>query len=77
MSIARLPVIKEWLESWLLLARNSTFVLASGLVDMVFFIAYGFLTAPVFDKLAEHVIVIREGRGRGESAGHQDQTRRQ
>lgn len=58
MSIARMPVIREWLESWMLLVRNTTFVLASGLVDVVFFIAYGFLTAPVFDKLAEHVIVI-------------------
>lgn len=58
MSIARMPVIKEWLESWMLLGRNTTFVLASGLVDIVFFIAYGFLTAPVFDKLTEHVIVI-------------------
>lgn len=58
MDLAQLPVTKEWWQSWLMLARNKGVALASGLVDVVFFLAFGFLTAPVYDKLTEHVIII-------------------
>lgn len=58
MNLARLPVIREWVLSWLILGRNKLYVLASSLVDLIFFIAFGFMTGPVYDKLTEHVIII-------------------
>lgn len=58
MGLAALPFIREWILSWAALARNKGYALASALVDALFFIAFGFLTGPVFAKLTEHVIII-------------------
>ncbi len=58
MDFTRFLVIREWLHAWRTLFQNKGFALASGLVDLVFFLAFGFVTAPVFDKLTEHVIII-------------------
>lgn len=58
MSFVKLPFIAEWLTAWALLWRNKGVAIASILVDVVFFIAFGLLTRPVFDKLTEHVIII-------------------
>ncbi len=58
MKLAQLPVIKEWALSWLLLSRNKTFVLASALVDIVFFYIYGLMTGPIFANLTNHTIII-------------------
>ncbi len=55
----KLPVFAaEWVASWKLLSRNILTVFAGGFLDVLFFISLGFLTAPVFDKLTEHVIII-------------------
>ena len=39
--LAELPLIKEWTHSWLVLARNKGYVLASALLDIVFFFLVG------------------------------------
>jgi len=58
MNLAQLPVIKEWVLSWLLLSRNKIVVLASVLVDMLFFFLYGLMTRPIFANLTNHTIII-------------------
>lgn len=58
MNLAKLTVVKEWLASWKSLRKNPLYLLSSGLIDIVFFITFGLLTAPIFDKLTQHVIII-------------------
>lgn len=58
MNLASLPVIREWCASWRLLARQKLLVIASGFMDLLFLIAFGFMTTPVYGKLTEHVIII-------------------
>jgi len=58
MNFAQLPAIKEWVASWRLLAQSKAYLVMSAVLDALFFMAYGFLTAPILDKLTTHIIII-------------------
>ncbi len=58
MNLATIIFIREWITAWRLLARHALVAFASGLIDLVFFLAFAFFTTPVFGKLTTHVIII-------------------
>jgi len=58
MKLVALPFVKEWIASWKAIAQHKLYALASMVIDLVFFLCFGFLTAPIFDKLSVHVIII-------------------
>ena len=51
-------VFKDWTCTWRLIWAKGWYVPASAVLDVLFLVFYGFMTAPVFDKLTEHVIVV-------------------
>jgi hypothetical protein len=58
MSLTKLVAVREWVSAWKTVWQQKTFALASALLDLVFLISFGFLTAPVLGKLQQHVIII-------------------
>ncbi len=49
---------KEWITAWKSIWAKGWYLPASAVLDLLFLALYGFMTAPVFDKLTEHIIVI-------------------
>lgn len=58
MKFAKIKAIREWMLAWKALAANGWYVLACALLDIAFFVAYGFIRAPLFENLTNHVIVV-------------------
>jgi len=58
MNLTKLVAVREWVSAWKTVWQQKTFALASALLDLVFLISFGFLTAPVLGKLQQHVIII-------------------
>lgn len=58
MKLAKIKAIREWILAWKALALNGWYVLSCALLDIIFFVAYGFLTAPLLENLTTHVLVI-------------------
>jgi hypothetical protein len=58
MKLAKIKAVKEWIAAWKALAANGWYVGANAALDIIFFVLYGFVTAPLFAKLTEHVIAI-------------------
>jgi hypothetical protein len=51
-------IVTEWISVWQLIWSKAWYVPASALLDILFLVLYGLMTAQIFDKLTEHVFVI-------------------
>jgi hypothetical protein len=58
MKLNKIKVIREWISAWKAIWANSWYLPASAALDLVFLTLYGFMTAPFFASLTEHVMVI-------------------
>ncbi len=51
-------VVKELINSLYLLKKNAFWLVMAALSDALFFIAWGFFTSPITDKILEHSVLI-------------------
>ncbi len=51
-------VVKELITTLFLLKKNAFWLVIAALIDAIFFVAWGFLTSPVRDKILEHSVLI-------------------
>ena len=65
-------VVKELISSLFLLKKNAFWLVMAALIDALFFIAWGFFTSPIKEKIVEHSVLIANqlstimaGRGTG------------
>jgi hypothetical protein len=51
-------IVQEWAYAWKELWSKGWYLPSSAALDIVFLVLYGFMTAPVFGALTEHIIAI-------------------
>jgi len=51
-------VVKELGNAFILLKKNPFWLVIASVIDAVFFLAYGFFTTPVSDKIIEHSVLL-------------------
>jgi hypothetical protein len=56
--LSKMLVVKELINSLHLLKKNAFWLVMAALIDAVFFVAWGFFTSPVKDKIVEHAVLI-------------------
>ncbi len=56
--LSKLLVVKELGNAFVLLKKNPFWFVIASIIDALFFLAYGFFTTPVSDKILEHSVLV-------------------
>ncbi|MEM3154912.1 MAG: hypothetical protein QW165_05130 [Candidatus Woesearchaeota archaeon] len=56
--LTKYPVVKELGNALLLLKKNPFWLVIASIIDALFFLAWGFFTTPVSDKIIEHSVLL-------------------
>ena len=56
--LSKILVVKELINSLHLLKKHAFWLVIAAFVDAVFFVAWGFFTTPIKDKILEHAVLI-------------------
>jgi hypothetical protein len=56
--LTKYPVVSELGNAFVLLKKNPFWLVIASVIDALFFLAYGFFTTPISDKILEHSVLL-------------------